>query len=59
MEKKIISYQVVESASLRFLQKDVKDFISEGWQPIGGLVLSNEQDTTTYCQAMVQYEHQL
>ncbi|MFP5436643.1 MAG: hypothetical protein ACLGH8_02565 [Bacteroidia bacterium] len=58
MEKKIISYQVVESASLRFLQKDVKDFISEGWQPIGGLVLSNAEGTTTYCQAMVQYELQ-
>lgn len=56
MEKKIINYKVVESASLRFLQKDVKDFISEGWQPIGGLVISNSTGPSIYCQSMVQYE---
>jgi len=56
MNRKIISYQVVESASLRFLQVDVKDLIADGWQPVGGLVVSNAESSAIYCQAMVQYE---
>lgn len=37
----IIAYKILESSSVELLEALVKDAISKGWQPIGGVAVSD------------------
>jgi len=37
----IIAYKILESTSVQALEALVKDAISKGWQPIGGIAASD------------------
>ncbi len=54
MEKKISNYKVVKYQKLSELEKEVADLIGEGWQPLGGVAIANEN--LDHAQAMVKYE---
>lgn len=38
MKNKIIAYKVVEADGPNRLAKEIRNAISEGWQPIGGVM---------------------
>jgi hypothetical protein len=38
----IVAYKVLEGASKKDLEAAVKEAIKQGWQPLGGVAISNE-----------------
>ena len=68
MNKKILEYCLVSERVRSELEQEVKDKISDGWQPYGFPFIDawreykNESDAEknnnygNYCQAMVRYE---
>jgi hypothetical protein len=54
---KIIDYITVDSHDYRGRDFDgvVRIFISKGWQPFGGVSITNYSITVRYLQAMVKY----
>lgn len=56
---KIIDYKVVERRSPHDLELYVKAALLQGWQPIGGVCVSNsglEKQLPFFTQALVKYE---
>jgi len=51
-EVKIIDYTTFREPTLRYLEKTIRQAISQGWQPISGPVQSEYGD---WVQAMVKY----
>lgn len=52
MTNKIIDYKVVEADRPFRLEKEIRNAISEGWQPIGNIVHGDKW----FYQAIVKYE---
>ncbi len=55
MNKRIIGYVILYQYSVMDLQNEVKKFIGDGWQPLGGVAVS-KQGLDMFFQAMVKYE---
>jgi hypothetical protein len=56
MQPKIIEYLIASDISPNGLQKAVKDYLSKGWQPQGGIAIGIDKNNRLYYQAMVRYE---
>lgn len=55
--KKVITYGVSTSeGDINILVRDVNDHMKEGYQPLGGIVLTTCGDVVVFAQAMVKYE---
>jgi hypothetical protein len=62
--KKVIEYKVVTGNPKARFEENVMEFISQGWQPLGGLtavaleqpVKDGKVVATFFSQAMVKYE---
>lgn len=53
----IREYAVVTGALLQDVVNDVNKRISEGWQPLGGICMTNGDRYGRYCQAVVFEAH--
>jgi hypothetical protein len=53
---KIIDYQLALSESTWTLQAEVRNLISEGWQPFGSAFTKTSDYFNGICQPMVKYE---
>jgi hypothetical protein len=49
-----MTYLVVEAQSAKELQEKVQKYITEGWEPVGGIAVAKGwMEPWRYCQAMV------
>ena len=49
-----MTYLVVEAQSAKELQEKVQKYITEGWEPVGGIAVAKGRWVSwRYCQAMV------
>ena len=59
MDKKIIDYKIISSSNPRFVEKEVKRLLAEGWALQGGVSMGEVNRGGTmdgFCQALVKYE---
>lgn len=55
--KKIIEYRAcVELNSSHRLTETVNYYITQGWQPFGGISVCEDNYNIKYCQGIVKYE---
>lgn len=61
--RKITDYQIVSTYWLNKLQEDVVGQILKGWEPFGGILITNNRETESrsrtpdiYNQVMVKYD---
>lgn len=52
----ITDYYIIYATRLKSLEKRVKEYIKDGWQPFGGHVIGYRNDGLFYSQAVVKYE---
>lgn len=56
-DKKIIDYLIINSSNEEKMEKNVQEFIGDGWQPIGGVCVTiDEYGYEHFYQAIVKYE---
>lgn len=55
MTKKITSYQILEARSPEILTELVRKKMTERWQPLGGVEISNSNHAIMFYQTMVFY----
>lgn len=55
---KIIKYFVVNEETDQRLERKVNALLLRGWQPLGGVCITNLPTGNVFAQAMVQYENQ-
>jgi hypothetical protein len=53
MKRDIKEYQLVESGTIENVEKKVNELIQKGWQPLGGVSISGDNDIV---QSMVKYQ---
>jgi len=59
MKTSIVDYAVASAMNPHELEKTVKKYLNEGWQPQGGLtVLIDEKHVKLYYQAVVRYKQE-
>ncbi|WP_020526155.1 DUF1737 domain-containing protein [Flexithrix dorotheae] len=59
MSRKVIDYKIISSSNPRFVEKEVKKLLSEGWELLGGASIGEINRGGTmdgFCQSMVKYE---
>jgi len=59
MSKKVIDYKIVSSSNPRFVEKEVKRLLAEGWVLQGGLSMGEVNRGGTmdgFCQSLVRYK---
>lgn len=57
MKEKATDYYVASGSSPRALERTVKEYLREGWQPQGGMAVNtNVKGDDYYFQALVRYE---
>lgn len=52
---RILKYHIVEAKSAEKLMEEVEGFIRMGWQPLGGVCMSDGSILLRYLQAVVLY----
>lgn len=56
--RKILKYHICWHYDLRYLKRDINEFIAEGFEPYGSFMINNEDpdSRTVFIQPMVKYE---
>ena len=53
---KIIDYYILYATRLKSLEKRVKEYIKDNWQPLGAMSIGYRSDGLFYTQVMVKYD---
>lgn len=59
MGKKVIDYKIISSSNPRFVEKEVKRLLAQGWELQGGVSMGDVNRGGTmdgFSQAIVKYE---
>ncbi|MBT30900.1 MAG: hypothetical protein CMO01_14675 [Thalassobius sp.] len=59
MSKKVVDYKIISSSNPKYVEKEVKRLLTEGWELQGGVSIGEVNRGGTmdgFCQAMVKYE---
>ena len=56
IKMEILEYIIVEETTRTGLSKIVNEYIQEGYQPFGNLVITGNQYVSYYVQAIVKYK---
>ena len=59
MSKKVIDYKIISSSNPKYVEKEVKKLLEEGWELQGGASIGEVNRGGTmdgFCQTMVKYE---
>ncbi|UZR93326.1 DUF1737 domain-containing protein [Chondrinema litorale] len=59
MSKKVVDYKIISSSNPKYVEKEVKRLLAEGWELQGGISIGEVNRGGTmdsFCQAVVKYE---